>query len=84
MRHASARALLSRDALLHAFDAGRRWLPAFMVTQALLVFAGLLGVLAFEVVHALDNPHLSGSAMKLTLFGAIVALALPWYGARIA
>lgn len=83
MRRAAARALLSRDALVQAFDAGRRWLPAFMVLQTLLVFAGLVGLIAFEVVHAIDGPRLSNGAMKLVMFGGLVALALLWYGAKI-
>jgi len=83
MRRAAAQALRSRDALLHAFESGRRWLPTFMVAQTLLVFAGLVGALAFEVVHAFDNPRLSGGAMKLTILGALVALALVWYGGKV-
>lgn len=83
MRRAAAQALQSRDALLRAFESGRRWLPAFMVSQTLLVFSGLVGALAFEVVHAFDDPHLSGGAMKLTTFGGLVALALVWYGGKI-
>jgi len=84
MRHAAARALQSRDALLHAFESGRRWLPAFMLLQTLLVLGGLAGLLAFEVIHAFDQPAVSRNALKLTLLAALLALALLWYGARIA
>ena len=43
MRRAASHALLSRDALVEAFNRGRRWLPAFMVAQTLLVFGSDLG-----------------------------------------
>ncbi len=84
MRRAAAQALQSRDALLRAFESGRRWLPMFMVLQTLLVFAGLVGVLAFEAVHAFDDPHPSNGTMKLAVFGVLVALALVWYAGKIA
>jgi len=83
MRHAATRALHSREALLQAFDRGRRWLPLFMVLQTLLVFAGLIGLLLFECGRAIDQQHVSGSAMKLVLFAGLVALLLLWYGAKI-
>lgn len=83
MQRAAARAKLSRDALLQAFDGARRWLPTFMVTQTLLVFAGLVALLTFEVLRAIVNPQLSGNAMKLVVLGALVALALLWYGGKV-
>jgi len=85
MRRAAAQAMRSRDALLAAFDTGRRWLPVFMVLQTLLVFAGLVGLLAFELVHAIGSPeqYRSNGTMKLVIFGGFVALALVWYGAKI-
>jgi len=83
MRRASARALQSRDALVSAFDAGRRFLPGFMVVQSLLVFGGLVGLLLFEVVHLADSPaHFRGD-MKLVFIGAAFALALIWTGGKI-
>lgn len=83
MRQATRRALQSRDALLRGFDGGRRWLPAFMLLQTLLVFGGLIGVLAFEIGRVLMLPHLSGGAMKLAMFAGLLALALAWYGLKI-
>ena len=83
MRRAAARAMQSRDALLQAFEAGRRWLPVFMVLQTLLVFGGLIALLAFEAVRAIDSPRPSDGTLKLAVFGVLVALALLWYGAKI-
>lgn len=83
MRRAAHRALQSRDALLQAFGTGRRWLPAFMVLQTLLVFGGLIGVLGFEALRIVGQGYYSDGSMKLAMFAALVILALLWYAARI-
>lgn len=83
MRRTASHALLSRDALVEAFNRGRRWLPAFMVAQTLLVFGGLIGVLLFEIGRAIDQHYVSGNAMKMVMFAGLIVLALLWYGARI-
>ncbi|WP_313271561.1 M48 family metalloprotease [Stenotrophomonas sp.] len=83
MRRAAHRALQSRDALLQAFGAGRRWLPLFMVLQTLLIFAGLIGLLGFEAGRAIDQSYRSDGAIKLVLLSGLVALLLLWYAARI-
>ena len=84
MRRTAARAMQSRDALLQAFETGRRWLPVFLVLQTLLVFAGLAALLAFEVLHLLGRPRLSDGGLKLAIIAGLIALALLWYGAKIA
>ncbi len=84
MRHTAARAMQSRDALLLAFESGRRWLPVFMVSQTLLVFIGLAALFAFEILNQLGRPHLSNGALKLIGIAGLIALALLWYGAKIA
>jgi len=84
MWRAAAGAMQSREALLRAFEAGRRWLPLFMLVQTLLVFAGLIGLLAFELLHVtVDAPRLSDGGMKVVALGALAALGLLWYGLKI-
>lgn len=83
MRNAARRALQSRDALVSAFGAGRRWLPVFMVMQTLLIFATLIGLLAFEAGRAIDRSYISDGAMKLVILAGLIALCLLWYAARI-
>jgi Zn-dependent protease with chaperone function len=79
MRRAAASAMQSRDALLRAFEAARRWLPAFMTLQTLLIFGGVIGALLFEIIGA--GP--SRNAGRLATLGALIALALLWYGVMV-
>jgi Zn-dependent protease with chaperone function len=86
LRRSAARALQSRDALLTAFDGGRRWLPVFMLVQALLIFAGLIGLIAYEFFHLVSNSnaaHLSSGAMKLVILALLFVLLLLWFAIKI-
>ena len=83
IRRATARAMQSRDALMQAFENGRRWLPKFMLSQTVLVFGGLITLLSFEAIIILSRPGVSDGGVKLGVFLAMVALALAWYGFKM-
>ena len=63
----------SRDALMQAFENGRRWLPKFMLSQTVLVFGGLITLLSFEAIIILSRPGVSDGGVKLGVFLAMVA-----------
>lgn len=83
IRRATAQAMQSRDALMLAFENGRRWLPKFMLSQTVLVFGGLITLLSFEAIIILSRPGVSDGGVKLGVFLAMVALALAWYGFKM-
>ena len=82
IRRATAQAMQSRDALMQAFENGRRWLPKFMLSQTVLVFGGLITLLSFEAIIILSRPGVSDGGVK-GVFLAMVALALAWYGFKM-
>ncbi|MGY0505242.1 M48 family metallopeptidase [Luteimonas sp. e5] len=78
LRRATRQALHSRARLLQAFDAGRCWLPVFLLVQTSLVFFGLIGLSSFEALRLVDAGDLGRGPLRAIGVLALCALALLW------
>ncbi|MDR2220229.1 MAG: M48 family metallopeptidase [Methylobacillus sp.] len=54
-----------------------------MLTQTLLVFGGVICLLAFEIMNLIASGARGEGAIKLEIIGGLIALALLWYGIKI-
>lgn len=79
LRAVASAALASREALLTQFDAVRRWLPAFMLVQLMLVFVAIAGACIFECLRMLADGALQDSRrMKGVMIIGLLAAWLLW------